>query len=326
VKKKRREIPQPVILGRHSAGGSWVRSLSGGQLPPTDAIYGRYGICPVFGKGEILHYQWEDLELIISRLQLRQDIVLMHSLEEDCLQLSFLLDGEKVITAEDEKQLVQEKGESYLASLKGFRGSVRLGCAKPFTEIKIRTGLSLLPDQRIMDYNFCRQLGEQHQIRPIPQELLAILINLERRDLSPPAHGIYLRAKALELLALQMESYRFAAADATEGYGRISLRKLYRVRKIIADNLHMNFSMAELSAASGISATLLNDEFYRAFGLSVNEFSGKAKMELARQLLAHSDQLIYEIAEAVGYKNATHFSAAFKRYSGKTPKQYRNTI
>jgi AraC-like DNA-binding protein len=48
-------------------------------------------------------------------------------------------------------------------------------------------------------------------------------------------------------------------------------------------------------------------------------------MELARQLLTRTDQLIYEVSEAVGYKNATHFSAAFKRHSGKTPKQFRNS-
>lgn len=316
---------QPVILGIHSAGGSWVKSLSGGQhqKEPNDATHGRYGICPFFGKGEILHYQWEDLELIISYLELRQDIVLQHTLEEDCLQLSFLLEGEKVITAETGIELVQEKGEAYLASLKGFRGNVRLGCKCPFREIKIRIGLSVLDGQGFIDFSFSRQLSEQQQIRPITQELLAILVDLERCDLSTPVQWIYLRAKVLELLALQMESYRQVSPGTSEGYGSLNLRKLYQVRRKIADNLHRNFALADLSGEAGISATLLNDQFSMAFGLSVKEFSTKVKMERARQLLSHTDQLIYEISESVGYKNATHFSAAFKRYSGKTPKQFR---
>lgn len=328
MKKKRREIPEAVILGQHSAGGSWVKSLSGGGSPEPEqgAVYLRYGICPVFGQGEILHFQWEDMEMIISRLSLRQDIVLQHSLEEECLQLSFLVEGEKVITSEGASEFIQQQGESYLASLSGFRGSVRLGCERPFKEIKIRIGSSPLARQNIMTYLNPQKLTDQKQIRPITPELFTILVDLERRDLSTPVQWIYLRAKVLELLALQLENYRKEFPETKDGYGSLNLRKLYQVRKKITDHLHMNFSLARLAAEAGINPNLLNEEFYQVFGLSVHEFGTRAKMERARQLLARSDRLIYQIAEAVGYKNATHFSAAFKRNFGKTPKQYRNSF
>jgi AraC-like DNA-binding protein len=325
VKKKRREILPPVTLGLHSSGGAWVKSLSGGQPYNQVANCGRYGICPVFGKGEILHYQWQQLELIISRFELRQDIVLRHTHEDDCLQLSFLLEGQKIIKAEGQTELIQEKGNAYLASLSGFRGTVRLGCEMPFTEIKIRVGPAVVEGKWFLDFKFSRQLSEQQQIRPIPQHLFAILLDLERHDLSEPVQWIYLRAKALELLALQMERYRHSATESPDGHGNLNLRKLFRVRNKIADNLHENYSLAELSSEAGISTTQLNEEFCKTFGLSISEFSIQSKMELARQLLTRTDQLIYEVSEAVGYKNATHFSAAFKRHSGKTPKQFRNS-
>jgi AraC-like DNA-binding protein len=177
-----------------------------------------------------------------------------------------------------------------------------------------------------MAYLNPQKLTDQKQIRPITPELFTILVDLERRDLSTPVQWIYLRAKVLELLALQLENYRKELPETKDGYGSVDLRKLYQVRKKITDHLHMNFSLARLAAEAGINPKLLNEEFHQVFGLSVHEFRTRAKMERARQLLARSDRLIYQIAEAVGYKNSTHFSAAFKRNFGKTPKQYRNSL
>ncbi len=327
MKKKRREIKEALILGQHSAGGSWVKSLSGGGKPEADQgmLCKRYGICPVFGQGEIIHFQWLDMEMIISSLRLRQDIVLQHTLEEECLQLSFLVEGQKVISAEGATELVQQRGEAYLAGLSGFRGVVRLLGEHPFKEIKIRIGSAELERQNFAFYLYPDKLSEQKQIRPITPELFAILVDLERRDLSTPVQWIYLQAKVLELLALQLENYRKEIPESRSDYGSVDLRKLYQVRKRITNHLDINFSLARLAREAGINASVLNEEFIKVFGLSVHEFGIKEKMARARQLLAHSDQLVYQIAEAVGYKNATHFSAAFKRNFGKTPKQYRNS-
>ena len=49
-------------------------------------------------------------------------------------------------------------------------------------------------------------------------------------------------------------------------------------------------------------------------------------MKKAKELLKMTQLPIYEIAEEVGYKNATHFSAAFKRSYKESPKEYRNKL
>ena len=49
-------------------------------------------------------------------------------------------------------------------------------------------------------------------------------------------------------------------------------------------------------------------------------------MEKAVQLLNLSNKPIYEISDLVGYKNPTHFSAAFKRNFGCTPRQFREDV
>ncbi|MCA5578616.1 MAG: helix-turn-helix domain-containing protein [Enterocloster clostridioformis] len=47
-------------------------------------------------------------------------------------------------------------------------------------------------------------------------------------------------------------------------------------------------------------------------------------MEKARGLLENTNMKMYEISSRVGYENAAYFSAAFKRYYGKSPSEYQS--
>jgi AraC-like DNA-binding protein len=71
---------------------------------------------------------------------------------------------------------------------------------------------------------------------------------------------------------------------------------------------------------------ILKNELKRNFGCSISRFSTIEKMNKAKELLKNPQLPIYQIAEEVGYKNATHFTAAFKRYFGNTPKYFRNNL
>jgi YesN/AraC family two-component response regulator len=47
-------------------------------------------------------------------------------------------------------------------------------------------------------------------------------------------------------------------------------------------------------------------------------------MEEAQKLLTDTDDLIYNIAEKVGYHDSRHFSKMFKNVVGSSPGKYRN--
>ncbi|MSR65126.1 MAG: AraC family transcriptional regulator [Verrucomicrobiae bacterium] len=53
------------------------------------------------------------------------------------------------------------------------------------------------------------------------------------------------------------------------------------------------------------------------------EYLQNLRMERARQLLISTDQPVADIAAAVGYEEACHFSRLFKKTSGASPQQYR---
>ncbi|MNW69747.1 Xylose operon regulatory protein [compost metagenome] len=49
-------------------------------------------------------------------------------------------------------------------------------------------------------------------------------------------------------------------------------------------------------------------------------------MAKAEQLLQADDLKLPELAQLVGYSSLSHFVSAFKKYSGKSPKEYRERI
>ena len=49
----------------------------------------------------------------------------------------------------------------------------------------------------------------------------------------------------------------------------------------------------------------------------------KIKVAEAQQLLTQKRLKVYEVAFKLGYENAGYFAKVFKKYTGYTPKEYR---
>jgi AraC-like DNA-binding protein len=58
-------------------------------------------------------------------------------------------------------------------------------------------------------------------------------------------------------------------------------------------------------------------------GSTYSQIVQEARFSIASNLLAVSELNIADIAFAAGYDNAPHFSRAFKRFAGMTPRDYR---
>ena len=82
-------------------------------------------------------------------------------------------------------------------------------------------------------------------------------------------------------------------------------------------------SVQTIAASLSISASYLSKLVKRHLDRSVVDYLVDARMERAKELLATSDLMAYEIAEATGYPDAQYFSTVFKRHIGLTPTEFR---
>ena len=57
--------------------------------------------------------------------------------------------------------------------------------------------------------------------------------------------------------------------------------------------------------------------------MTFRDFVMKTKMERAMYIFAFSPTRIAEVAAEVGYDNVKYFGQVFKKYTGKTPSDYR---
>jgi AraC-like DNA-binding protein len=81
-------------------------------------------------------------------------------------------------------------------------------------------------------------------------------------------------------------------------------------------------TVAEVAEMAGISVRSLQRKLSGA-GLSYSDLLGAARFENAARLLRDSDAKIIEIAFSSGYTDPAHFTRAFRRLSGITPREYR---
>ena len=60
--------------------------------------------------------------------------------------------------------------------------------------------------------------------------------------------------------------------------------------------------------------------------MTFKEYLNQIRIEKATELLVHSDEKIYTIAEKVGFHNTDYFISKFVQEKGMTPLQYRKAM
>ncbi len=75
-----------------------------------------------------------------------------------------------------------------------------------------------------------------------------------------------------------------------------------------------------------LSQTYLNRQFRAATGMSINDAVQHVRIDKACKLLRDSDLTVEQIAKQVGYRNIKYFFVVFKKYTEKTPSQFRGDL
>ncbi len=91
----------------------------------------------------------------------------------------------------------------------------------------------------------------------------------------------------------------------------------------IEQNFQNDITIEDIAACCGLNRSYFGKIFHEVLGKSPQEFLISYRMTKATELLKLTSLSIAEISSTVGYSNQLHFSRAFKKIYGISPRQWR---
>jgi AraC family transcriptional regulator, transcriptional activator of the genes for pyochelin and ferripyochelin receptors len=103
-------------------------------------------------------------------------------------------------------------------------------------------------------------------------------------------------------------------------------KRLHDVKSFLVESIANPPTIVELAKFAGINRTKLQYGFRQLFGVTIFDFTQRARMEMALRLLDDRNLTIAQVAHRTGYQHPGNFTAAFKRHYGFLPRDERQTL
>ncbi|MFC5468495.1 response regulator [Cohnella suwonensis] len=129
------------------------------------------------------------------------------------------------------------------------------------------------------------------------------------------------KGKLAEWFREQIQAIADSVMDVREHTKHAAVEK---ARLYIERNVSRDVSLQEVAEHVGLNATYLSVVFKEAVGETYIKFLTRYRMELAKTMLRKGFK-VNEVSEKVGYLTHRHFTEVFKKYTGLTPGQYKDT-
>lgn len=119
--------------------------------------------------------------------------------------------------------------------------------------------------------------------------------------------------------------------DYTERVEKLRLGKsptklAVEVANYIQNHLSEAISTEDIANALFMSRCHLSTKFKAETGETLVDFILKEKTEEAKRLLRYTDKTAVSISNYLGFSSQSHFSRVFKKYTGKSPNEYREKL
>ncbi|HYJ03767.1 MAG TPA: AraC family transcriptional regulator [Chthoniobacterales bacterium] len=99
--------------------------------------------------------------------------------------------------------------------------------------------------------------------------------------------------------------------------------RIWKARNFIDEHVAEELSLTQVAKAAETSANYLSEKFKEAVGINFVKYVARARYEKAAGLLRDADLRVSEIAFAAGFQSLSQFNRVFKKFSGKSPTEYR---
>ncbi len=91
----------------------------------------------------------------------------------------------------------------------------------------------------------------------------------------------------------------------------------------VLKHVNKKITLQEIAASIDVNASYLSDLFSKQEGITLTEYIAREKVNFAKRQLMYTDESYGEIAYQYAFSSQSHFGRVFKKYTGMTPKEYR---
>lgn len=112
--------------------------------------------------------------------------------------------------------------------------------------------------------------------------------------------------------------------QATMNMGTMVHPAVHRAQSYVRNALYEPISLDDVASAAGMSPSYLSTQFHKETGEHLSSFINRCKVEEAIRLIERTDMSVAEVAERLGFSDASYFSKVFKRYSNRRPGEFRS--
>jgi len=129
----------------------------------------------------------------------------------------------------------------------------------------------------------------------------------------------------LDQMIADFKTYISEALDQMRKRKKVS-KEVAAAVEFINNHLGKDISLVQVAEYVNLSSGYLSTLFKKELQVTFIEYLNHARMERAKELLVGTYLKSYEIAEEVGFTEATYFSKVFKKSSGLSPNEYRKQL
>lgn len=131
-----------------------------------------------------------------------------------------------------------------------------------------------------------------------------------------------------ESLSLTLLSFAYGhLPDSTmRGHGRLRGDAKQRLERYMREHMHRNLTLEELATRVGLQPRQFSHCFRQTFGTSPHRYLTELRLQEAASLLRCGEREIAEVALSVGFSGQSHFTTAFRRHFGFTPREHMRRV
>lgn len=303
-----------------------------GFIPdPENTRYGEPGQCwrlsESLGEGNYWVYGYKNLfDIKIHDFYFKEDSF-MELYMPECLSITYYssISGEELAPY---KRLKAGCVKSYLGGYTPFKAIIH-------KKIPVRcVGIEIMPAY-YEDYLKQQYPGEysnpQDAFLQVDEttsfpEMVLLLNQVKNYRGTGIAAKLFYEAKVAEAVSLIVERRKKERSSVDVNLSSQDLHQLDILTSYMNDHYAYDLPLERLAKIACMGTTKLKTTFKRLHGLTITEYLQQRRMSQAEHLLSSTNLTIGQVAQTVGYTNASRFAELFQKSTGLLPGEYRKII